>query len=320
MERHKKSTKHKNNVELYGGEFVDNNIQTCMEVTNFSDNKSFLCECGKAFSYKQGLSLHKKNTCKLIKISNNKFQEDIENNKVLFLIDALTNIIKGNNVLPNITSHGGNINSNNINNFNSNNTLTNNQNKTYNVSVMSYVTNNFTNTEPLEEIKTTDVHKFLDHGKIEGYSIEEAIIFYYQKKMFSQFIGEAIKKEYKKDNQEEQKFWASDVARLTFIVRRVLTKTKKKKENVWIKDSNGTSLLNLLIIPSLNEIKRVLAIYADECHEKIKHLDNYMVEKIGNNIFEANKIINDINLSEFEKPILRYIAPHFQLKLADNES
>lgn len=327
INRHKNSTKHKNNVEIFGEELVNNvtnnDIPICTQLTHF-DDKSFLCECGKTFAYKQGLSFHRKNTCKLTKEKNLEQIKQEENetiNTMKSQINSLLEIMKSHQIVPNMTASEGSMittNTNN-NNTNSNNTNTLNNNKMYSVNVMSYVTNNFKNAKPLEQLKTTDVHTFLEHGKMDGYSIEEAMIFYYQKKSFSQFIGEAIKTEYKKSNQEEQKFWASDVARLTFIVRRVLTKTKKKKENVWIKDPNGTSLLNLLIIPSLTEIKQVLSIYIDECAQKIKHLDNYMVEKIGNNIFEANKIINDINLHTFEKPILRYIAPHFQLKLADNE-
>lgn len=332
INRHKNSVKHKNNVEIFGEDIVDNikddTPVTCVALTNCNDNKLFLCDCGKAFSYKQGLYVHKTNTCKLTKEKKiqkeNEKQQDNANlaNVIIEMksqMEALTNIIKTSHAVPNIMANDGNIIMTNSNNNNTHNNNILNHKQTYNVNVLTYVTDKFKNTEPLEELKTPDVHKFLEHGKIEGYSIEEAMIFYYKKKLFSQFIGEAIKTEYLKVNLEEQKFWASDVARLTFIVRRVLTKSKKKKENVWIKDPNGTSLMNLLIIPSLNEIRRVLSNYADECNEKMKHMDNYMMEKLGDNIFEANKIINDINLSEFRKPILRYIAPHFQLKLADNE-
>ena len=63
--KHLLTLKHKNVDKLLTN--VDKNAE------NYAENKKCVCECGKEYTFRQGLSVHKK-TCEIIKKKTNKDQ------------------------------------------------------------------------------------------------------------------------------------------------------------------------------------------------------------------------------------------------------
>ena len=57
---------------------------------------------------------------------------------------------------------------------------------------------------------------------------------HFKKNKLAEILGKAIVEEYKKDNPHDQSMRASDVSRLTFIVKSVAGKTKSKNLNGFL--------------------------------------------------------------------------------------
>jgi hypothetical protein len=93
-----------------------------------------------------------------------------------------------------------------------------------------------------------------------NYSLEEIILFYFERNTLPEILGKAIVEEYKKDDPEDQSMWASDVSRLSFIVKSAMGKTKSKKSK-WISDKNGIHFAELIIRPMFEIIKNKMKEY-----------------------------------------------------------
>lgn len=78
------------------------------------------------------------------------------------------------------------------------------------------------------------------------------IIFQHSKYLLDQFIGDFIVDEYKKNNPAKQQIWLSNIQKLTFVVRQVLNNT----DHIWLKDFNGICVINHVIRPILQEVKK----------------------------------------------------------------
>jgi hypothetical protein len=195
--------------------------------------------------------------------------------------------------------------------------LTNNDNSTnmntMNMSnVYKFVSKNYLNAHPLEMLPKSHAKKLLTAKTTEDHSVEEFIIYYYDKYLFDQFIGEIIRGEYKKDNPQIQQFWTTDVSRLSFVVRRVM----QESEEIWTRDPKGVTLTKYIIAPILTEVKAMMKKYNTYCYEQMKDssIDNDEVEKLGDAMMSCTKIIRDINNNVLHEPILKYVTPHFQIE------
>jgi hypothetical protein len=223
-------------------------------------------------------------------------------------VSKLTTLLEQQKCLPN-NSNLTNTNSNNLTNTNSNNTtLTNNTQKIINV--YNYVSSNFNEAQPIRMLEKQDIDKLLTVDQNIKHTIEELLIFNQSKYNLDKFLGEIIINAYKKEDPEEQQFWASNVQKLTFIVRQILN----KREKTWLHDKKGTCLTKYIVDPILKEIKKLLQRYVKENSENIQKSTFEEMEKIQNNGMIAVNIIYEINEKELHKKILKYIAPHFQLE------
>jgi len=271
--------------------------------------KNYSCEqCKNKFSCYQNMWRHKK-TCKYnenVIIEANEIYKLQQENCVLKgqiklvteKMDKLTCAIEKSLKIGNITSAKFVKNYNPIN---------------ININVFKYVNQNYNSAKPLEVLPPNEARKLLLAKQDKNHSVEEFMLYYYDKHLFDQFIGDVIVNVYKKENPDEQQIWASDVERLSFIIRRVL----EENEKLWIKDLKGITLTKYIITPILNEVKLIIQDYHKKCviemNNKFKSLDE--LEKISNYAYNCIKLIRDINDKIVHDNILRYIIPQFQLQL-----
>jgi hypothetical protein len=327
LKRHEQSKKHILNIHNEKNDKCDDSIFSPV-VANAVKNEEFVCTCSKIFKHRQSLFKHKK-TCTYI-TKNGSINDiledqsmDLSNNNQLLVtalnkINELTNSInKQSNEMNNmktqleqLTNNTQITNNTNSNNTNSNNTTNNYNNKTINV--FAYVNSNYDKTKPLELLKQKDIAKLLilDDTYSTKHSIEDVLIYEYDKYTLNKFIGDIIIKEYKKENPKDQKIWSSDTSRLTFIVRRVLDKNKK----IWSKDKGGICINDFVVTPILEEVKVMINEYNNSCNMKII-LPKSDYDVLSNKINSSIQIIYDITTNKLHKSILSYVAPYFQLDM-----
>lgn len=204
-----------------------------------------------------------------------------------------------------------NINSNNTNIFNDNKTFS--DNKTINV--FTYVNSNYLNVEPLKPLEQKQLKKMLtiDSRKNGGHCFCDFVVFHYEKHLLHEYLGDIIINAYLKKDPEEQQFWSSDVARLSFIVRRVLD----QDDLIWLTDKKGSYIEKTIISPLLDELKLIMQDYKNKCREKMETIEisTKDIEKYTNAGFTLSKVNLDIDLKQLHPKILTYITPHFQLRI-----
>lgn len=273
------------------------------EIDTENDHKHYKCECLKVYSNKQSLCKHRKkcterhNINKILKLENEIIGVKTDNVKlreqILELKSELLKYMHHNN--QTITD------SQNV--TNSHNTVNNNQKI---ISVFNYVSSNYETTPILQELKTHDIKKLLVIKENTKYPIEDHFIFHHKKHSLDRFLGEIIKGEYQTDDPEEQQFWTTNVAKLTFMVRKFL------KTEQWSKDMKGTEICRNIIDPILKEIRKMLQKYTKRQIDQNTTLNE--IETMQANNVIAIAIISDINTQKLHIKILNYIAPHFQLR------
>jgi hypothetical protein len=110
---------------------------------------------------------------------------------------------------------------------------------------------------------------------------------------------------------------------MTFILKQAVKNTKNGK---WITDKNGVDITKLIIEPLVEKVIEILKDYVKECDKDMKNLGNfdYEEEMIARKTLlqmqRANEIIMAIKLKKVSLEILKYIAPHFNLKIDQIES
>jgi hypothetical protein len=278
-------------------QFVSDNVMN-------TNNNLYICEwCNKQYKHRQTLSKHKK-SCK------NKSTGNV--GKILNEMKELKleiQMLKSNHPSEKIPTKKiiTKNNSDNNNSFNDNKVI--NNQKTINS--VAYINLHYTNTEPLKPICPEQISKMIVMLPEESgtYSFCEFLIFNYEKGILHEFLGKIIISVYKKEDPEEQQFWATDVARLTFVVRQVLN-----KGGIWLTDKKGTHITDYIITPFLEELTIMLVKHIQSCRLQIIGNENTKdVEKFGNQIYVARQINLDISLNKLHTKILAYITPKFQL-------
>jgi hypothetical protein len=300
--------------------------------------KIYKCQfCKLILSCSSSLSKHKKR-CKFNKENNNDkivlsveefnnlkcYMTEKMDEKMDKIVDKLLNVIetkqsvKQETIQPftpvNINVMNASMNTDMSTNLNMSNT---NIVNTSNISnVMKYVNQNYTKAEPLEMLESVQAKKLVTDKTTKDHKVEEFLIYYYDKRSFAMFIGDIIVNAYKKDNPEEQQIWASDVERLTFIIRRAL----KENELLWMKDLKGVTITKYLIIPILNEVYIIIDEYLEHCSTIMKAKDTSFddMDKYYKYSVICKKILSDIGNKLFHDPILKYIISKFQL-YSDNK-
>lgn len=274
------------------------------------NHKVYKCECNKEFRHYQNLWRHRK-ICNFINndlviITKAELTEikDLKQSNINLIakVEALTNIIETKQI-PIVMPPPININ------------MTDNSINTTNMSnVVKYVNQNYINAQPLEMLQSAQAKNLLMAQTTKEHSVEELMIYYYDKRTLDKFIGKIIKSEYKKDDPEIQQFWTTDVSRLSFLVRRVM----KENDKMWINDKKGILVKKYIITPILVEVKGMIDKYQKYCKYRLEtqcmtlKLDD--LEKLGNISITCEALSLELDGGTIHDLVLKYITPCFQLE------
>ena len=133
--------------------------------------------------------------------------------------------------------------------------IENNTNATKKITTLSYAIKNFSNAPPIKKLGGKDLNGLLyfKKKKRKGFALEHEFIHQYKHKTLHQFLGKLIISEYKPDNPENQGLWSSDLARLTFVIRKPVDNSA-----TWVVDKKGVNITKLIISPMTFRTKEIL--------------------------------------------------------------
>ncbi len=169
------------------------------------------------------------------------------------------------------------------------------------INYFNFLCTNHSTTPILEEQKS---HVSLLEAKT--MTLIEVITMYHNNKTFVKFIGDYIIKTYKKSEPKEQSFWATDITRLTYLIREAC----KDSANIWSYDKKGVKIKKIVIDPALQYVKDNLLEF---CKENGAATD----EPEFSQLKAALEIIPRINDGSLSDEISRYIAPEFAINHKD---
>ena len=277
---------------------------------NLTDDRRFTCsECGNSYTRRSNLSRHrlqcKKNYMMIThdyqdgldlteynETENYKKSEETVNIPASVLIKMLEDFQEKEKKLIDIIDKQKHQNNNygTINNMNNN-------------TFMMHITQNYNEAPPLKSL-TTDELLAIEHYPDKD--LLDAISFYYAHKEFPKYIAELIVQVYKKEDPAEQSLWSSDVARLSYIIRRQL----KNNKHIWDKDSRGLTIIQVVIKPILEFIdKEIMKYFKKIRYEKIPTKN--LIER-QEKLSRLAYIQDDIQNGRFDEKILKHMAPFFK--------
>lgn len=316
------------------------------KVESKTSEKKYICQnCTSEFSYKSGLSKHKKkcslhtneNSCdrlekmeKMIETlmktteqlsgENNKLKqeriESLENDKKYFklLVKDAGNVIQSSMRVAQTS-----------------------------VSALTYANINFTTTPPLREHIDSIIPTLMDNSA----ELLELIMVYETPNKITKQLADHLINYYKKNDPTLQPIWSCDTTRSNYIVRNVVsveikeelpTKIGTKKVKIidnqeikeekleWSKDKNGTKLRKMVITPLLKHIEDTLIEYTGVLNGEMQQLDDVnemrtIMKKQG----IIGNVMMEISNGSIENEIVKLMAPplfldtNMLLKYENNE-
>jgi hypothetical protein len=149
------------------------------------------------------------------------------------------------------------------------------------------------------------------------------MVHYFDNYKLEELFADIIIQEFKKQKEEEQQFFATDVSRLTFIVRQALKShgIDNIEKRVWLTDKKGTSIVESIIVPMLSEVHTMLAEHVKECEAKIKYTQSSLkIEKLMSFAESARKIKYNIIMCAYKEKTLQIISPYFQFQTTQSKN
>lgn len=285
IKRHEATNKHLENVKHIGA--LENALKNA--------TKKISCKfCGNEFRHMSSKSTHELHRCKKRPIKNKikeestdeeSASEDSEKDKI---IDELR---QQNKYLMELA-------------------ISNSRTANKSVSATAYVVRHFDKAPPMKKLSNRDAVKLLEYNVPENHTSGEMIVYSYESKTLTKYLGNIIVDEYKTKKPEDQSVWNSDSVRLSFIVRQAL----KSGGNEWVADKSGIKLMELIISPMLKSVDAIMKKYIKEKGVLIENIDDELDDaKILGHMTSASNIISLINKNELHDDILKYISPHFYL-------
>ena len=125
--------------------------------------------------------------------------------------------------------------------------------------------NNYADAPNIEANNNFKFLKEKDH-----YKIANCILYKYKHNTLVDYISKLLIEEYKKDKPNEQSFWNTDVARLSYVV-----KDKVKNNSKWISDKKGIMLSSYAVKPIINKLKERMT----KSHKKIIKDNNKYIDE-----------------------------------------
>jgi hypothetical protein len=285
--------------------------------------KQYVCsKCLKSYTCRQHLWRHNKQTpncepsierqeIQTLKNQMNIILEKMNLNQQLNNVNVLKTS-NDNNIISTIASNNNNSNNmvaKNITNVHGDNVVTNNNQK---ITVLNYVEQAYPDVRALPMLGPKKAIQLLLNAEQDSDHTIIAFFIYWNKiYQLHEFLGEIILKEYKTKIPGEQKIWVASVQKLSFIVRQSLN-----DKDIWLKDKQGVVINQRIITPMLEEVKKMLQNCVKDVKEKShdRNIPFDEFEKLQDEGMESVKIIQKINKKTLHQQILKYIAPHFQLR------
>jgi len=169
---------------------------------------------------------------------------------------------------------------------------------------LSYVQNNYYNAPPIDYFSNFSLLK----GNDKKSSIDDIMLYWFNKKSLASYLGKIIVSEYIKENPLEQSVWASDSSRRNLL----LNETQKDKTTQWVIDKLGIKLSNYAVKPILNKIRYYLWNFIETATEKMKRKIS-VVNKMSN----CHELIDYIDCVDkkksLENDIIKFITPYIHL-------
>lgn len=184
------------------------------------------------------------------------------------------------------------------------------------VNALTFLMTHRKNAPPLRQIDHTDAIKILNYDETESTKHIESLIFEFRKKHFAKMIAGLIVNQYKTANPDNQSFWSTDVARLSYLIRDV---AQQNAEPTWITDKKGVKLTNYVLTPILDAIYQLLDNYIKKITILNKSLSKVLdidYDQINRNItlaLSASELMNYIKRGTLTIDILSELAPKFNL-------
>jgi hypothetical protein len=177
------------------------------------------------------------------------------------------------------------------------------------MNMMSHAMKHFANAPPMKQLEGKDALKLLTYDNKSKRSIEERMILHYDGNTLHQFLGDALIREYKQKNPENQSVWTTDTSRLCFIVKQLIA----GDDDRWISDKSGIAITRLIISPLLKQVMEMLREHIDRYCKLASNKDFDMSrdKEVSDILLLSNEIIGIILKKELHRDILKYIAPYF---------
>jgi hypothetical protein len=257
--------------------------------------KSYKCDkCGRDFNHNQNLWRHKKYSCNGPVAENNTYVSKEEFNELKEQYKVLLEATKNNSQA-------------NVINADTMNVATKSAKKSMNM--MSHAMKHFANAPPMKLLESKQALKLLTYDNKSKHSIEERMILHYDGNTLDSFLGDALIREYKMKNPENQSVWTTDTSRLCFIVKQLIA----GDDDRWISDKSGIAITRLIISPLLKQVMEMLREHINR-YSKEATADDFDMSRdkeVSSILLSSNEIIGIILKKELHKAVLKYIAPYF---------
>jgi len=265
--------------------------------TMIVQNKSHFCDsCSASYSSRSNLTRHMKACAKKQTIENSYEKEISALKSQLALKNETTEVLKDQVThLKLMINNAGAISASAM-------------------SAISYVTKNYSNAPAL--LKLEDYAVLKDDQS--DYDFIDGLIYEQKKKRLHIYLGNFIIESYKKTDPKEQSVWNSDVNRLTYLIKQIMTDSEEDTTTGnWTVDKKGLKTVQSIIKPVIEYIDPIVRDYINNFEVNYRKDDigtvHYLMSK-QTAVVELLLSIEDGTLSE---NILKYIAPHFTLDKVD---
>jgi hypothetical protein len=171
--------------------------------------------------------------------------------------------------------------------------------------------------EPLKQLKKEDTYEVInyinpDNKENTNTNYINIVLHKFKHKNFANFIGDMIIDNFSPKSIEKTNFLSTDTSRLCFIIMEKIKIKEKKNENIekkeWLNDKSGKRFTELILTPIIMSVRDTLTEFISINNEKTHLFSPEFMNKLG----ECVRLVRDIDVGKFTKPILKYVAPSFQ--------
>lgn len=170
------------------------------------------------------------------------------------------------------------------------------------MSTLSYIAKYYTKAPAIQPIKNMKIL----HVDCTNNKFVEQLMYEKKHKTLVNFIGDLIVGIYKKEDAGDQSIWASDISRLTYILRDMMGGKVD-----WVVDKKGIKATKYIIQPILNYINKCALKYINDTDPRHTGLTTEQAVTKAIQLNKAMEISNMIDDKMLIEELLKYIAPHF---------